>query len=167
MLNLARDFFISLAIVCGEATFCTDTYPNAMSDTANTSKTKPEAAAPSAPGGQGTELPSTYQPKMKVGFNHGPRTLASGFDPDAVAAEKAAEKKKNKTSKSDSSKRIKHGDELLSSKHAEDQAHFRFTQLQQHQAHYNVLSGGEVVIPQKRWYRQRAHANPFSDHNLV
>ncbi|PWN49370.1 putative methyltransferase [Violaceomyces palustris] len=25
---------------------------------------------------------------------------------------------------------------------------------------------GKVVIPQKRWYRQRAHANPFSDHNL-
>ncbi|KAL9936150.1 hypothetical protein V8E36_004992 [Tilletia maclaganii] len=25
----------------------------------------------------------------------------------------------------------------------------------------------QLVIPQKRWYRQRAHANPFSDHDLV
>ncbi|KAN0063931.1 tRNA (guanine-N(7)-)-methyltransferase (tRNA(m7G46)-methyltransferase) [Thecaphora frezii] len=38
---------------------------------------------------------------------------------------------------------------------------------QQAKAHINALAGGKVIIPQKRWYRQRAHANPFSDHNLV
>lgn len=32
--------------------------------------------------------------------------------------------------------------------------------------HPNVVAG-HVVIPQKRWYRQRAHANPFSDHSLA
>lgn len=32
--------------------------------------------------------------------------------------------------------------------------------------HPNVVAG-RVIIPQKRWYRQRAHANPFSDHSLV
>lgn len=26
---------------------------------------------------------------------------------------------------------------------------------------------GAIVVPQKRWYRQRAHANPFADHDLV
>lgn len=25
---------------------------------------------------------------------------------------------------------------------------------------------GEVKMPKKRYYRQRAHANPFSDHQL-
>lgn len=38
--------------------------------------------------------------------------------------------------------------------------------LLQSKAHINSLSGGRIVIPQKRWYRQRAHANPFSDHSL-
>lgn len=38
--------------------------------------------------------------------------------------------------------------------------------LKQEAHHPNVLSG-RVVIPQKRWYRQRAHANPFSDHSLA
>ncbi|AXA50110.1 tRNA (guanine-N7-)-methyltransferase [Malassezia restricta] len=37
---------------------------------------------------------------------------------------------------------------------------------QQEATHPNVISG-RVVIPQKRWYRQRAHANPFSDHSLM
>lgn len=36
----------------------------------------------------------------------------------------------------------------------------------QEASHPNVISG-KVVIPQKRWYRQRAHANPFSDHSLM
>lgn len=26
--------------------------------------------------------------------------------------------------------------------------------------------GKEVALPKKKFYRQRAHANPFSDHNL-
>ncbi|EPQ27955.1 uncharacterized protein PFL1_04282 [Pseudozyma flocculosa PF-1] len=38
---------------------------------------------------------------------------------------------------------------------------------EQARAHINAQAGGKVVIPQKRWYRQRAHANPFSDHNLA
>jgi len=25
----------------------------------------------------------------------------------------------------------------------------------------------EVALPKKRFYRQRAHANPFSDHDLI
>ncbi|CEH12600.1 methyltransferase-like protein 1 [Ceraceosorus bombacis] len=32
---------------------------------------------------------------------------------------------------------------------------------------YAGSSTGTLMIPQKRWYRQRAHANPFSDHDLV
>ncbi|KAI5310780.1 tRNA (guanine-N(7)-)-methyltransferase (tRNA(m7G46)-methyltransferase) [Ascosphaera atra] len=28
------------------------------------------------------------------------------------------------------------------------------------------LESAEIQLPQKRLYRQRAHANPFSDHNL-
>lgn len=39
-------------------------------------------------------------------------------------------------------------------------------QLLQSKQHINSLSGGKIIIPQKRWYRQRAHANPFSDHSL-
>lgn len=39
-------------------------------------------------------------------------------------------------------------------------------QLIQSKQHINSLSGGKIIIPQKRWYRQRAHANPFSDHSL-
>lgn len=39
-------------------------------------------------------------------------------------------------------------------------------QLEQSKQHINSLSGGKIIIPQKRWYRQRAHANPFSDHSL-
>jgi hypothetical protein len=27
--------------------------------------------------------------------------------------------------------------------------------------------GGQIQLPQKKFYRQRAHANPFSDHNLT
>lgn len=38
--------------------------------------------------------------------------------------------------------------------------------LEQEAQHPNAIAG-RVVIPQKRWYRQRAHANPFSDHSLV
>ncbi|KAK0518435.1 tRNA (guanine-N(7)-)-methyltransferase (tRNA(m7G46)-methyltransferase) [Tilletia horrida] len=34
--------------------------------------------------------------------------------------------------------------------------------------HPNSQCGAQqLLIPQKRWYRQRAHANPFSDHDLV
>ncbi|KAE8212861.1 hypothetical protein CF327_g3562 [Tilletia walkeri] len=33
--------------------------------------------------------------------------------------------------------------------------------------HPNSKGNSQLVIPQKRWYRQRAHANPFSDHDLV
>lgn len=39
--------------------------------------------------------------------------------------------------------------------------------LLQSKSHINQLSGGRIIIPQKRWYRQRAHANPFSDHSLA
>ncbi|SJX65368.1 probable TRM8-part of complex required for 7-methylguanosine modification [Sporisorium reilianum f. sp. reilianum] len=39
-------------------------------------------------------------------------------------------------------------------------------QLEQSKQHINHLAGGKIIIPQKRWYRQRAHANPFSDHSL-
>ena len=35
----------------------------------------------------------------------------------------------------------------------------------QNLSHPNTQAG-RVVIPQKKWYRQRAHANPFSDHSL-
>ena len=27
--------------------------------------------------------------------------------------------------------------------------------------------GGSTQLPKKKFYRQRAHANPFSDHNLT
>jgi hypothetical protein len=27
--------------------------------------------------------------------------------------------------------------------------------------------GGQMELPKKKFYRQRAHANPFSDHNLT
>ncbi|CAD6889878.1 unnamed protein product [Tilletia caries] len=33
--------------------------------------------------------------------------------------------------------------------------------------HPNSQGQAQLIIPQKRWYRQRAHANPFSDHDLV
>ena len=26
---------------------------------------------------------------------------------------------------------------------------------------------GQLALPKKKFYRQRAHANPFSDHNLT
>ncbi|WFD29212.1 tRNA (guanine(46)-N(7))-methyltransferase [Malassezia sp. CBS 17886] len=39
--------------------------------------------------------------------------------------------------------------------------------LQKHEAEHPNAMAGKVVIPQKRWYRQRAHANPFSDHSFV
>lgn len=39
-------------------------------------------------------------------------------------------------------------------------------QLAQTRTHINSVAGGKIIIPQKRWYRQRAHANPFSDHSL-
>lgn len=38
--------------------------------------------------------------------------------------------------------------------------------LRQQEAQHPNAVAGRVVIPQKRWYRQRAHANPFSDHAL-
>lgn len=44
-------------------------------------------------------------------------------------------------------------------------------ELQTRQAqrvHPNQLAGrGQIVIPQKKLYRQRPHVNPFSDHNVV
>jgi hypothetical protein len=27
--------------------------------------------------------------------------------------------------------------------------------------------GGKIQLPKKKFYRQRAHANPFSDHSLI
>lgn len=39
-------------------------------------------------------------------------------------------------------------------------------QRAQTKTHINSVAGGKIIIPQKRWYRQRAHANPFSDHAL-
>ena len=39
--------------------------------------------------------------------------------------------------------------------------------LREQEAQHPNAIAGKVVIPQKRWYRQRAHANPFSDHSLV
>lgn len=39
--------------------------------------------------------------------------------------------------------------------------------LREQEAQHPNAVAGKVVIPQKRWYRQRAHANPFSDHSLV
>lgn len=30
----------------------------------------------------------------------------------------------------------------------------------------NNVGTGEVKMPKKKYYRQRAHANPFSDHRL-
>lgn len=37
----------------------------------------------------------------------------------------------------------------------------------QAQAHIQHDNGGDIKLPKKRFYRQRAHANPFSDHRLV
>ena len=34
-------------------------------------------------------------------------------------------------------------------------------------AHQNASASGKVELPKKKFYRQRAHANPFSDHRLV
>lgn len=31
---------------------------------------------------------------------------------------------------------------------------------------YRTVRKGDVKLPKKKFYRQRAHANPFSDHNL-
>ena len=33
--------------------------------------------------------------------------------------------------------------------------------------HENKGQDGVAKLPRKRFYRQRAHANPFSDHTLV
>jgi hypothetical protein len=33
-------------------------------------------------------------------------------------------------------------------------------------AQYRVQKRGTAALPKKKFYRQRAHANPFSDHNL-
>ena len=33
-------------------------------------------------------------------------------------------------------------------------------------AQYREQRKGLAALPKKRYYRQRAHANPFSDHNL-
>ncbi|SPO30280.1 probable TRM8 - part of complex required for 7-methylguanosine modification [Ustilago trichophora] len=52
------------------------------------------------------------------------------------------------------------------SDHSEAKTEHDRIQLLQSKQHINSLSGGRIVIPQKRWYRQRAHANPFSDHSL-
>ena len=30
-----------------------------------------------------------------------------------------------------------------------------------------IGDGNATKLPQKKFYRQRAHANPFSDHNLL
>ena len=30
-----------------------------------------------------------------------------------------------------------------------------------------MKEGGNVELPKKKFYRQRAHANPFSDHQLT
>ena len=30
-----------------------------------------------------------------------------------------------------------------------------------------VANGQNAMLPQKKYYRQRAHANPFSDHSLA
>lgn len=63
-------------------------------------------------------------------------------------------------------KKRKAGDMLRRSAKEEDQEHFFREQEKQHSAHMNVRAGNKIVIPQKRWFRQRAHANPFSDHQL-
>lgn len=63
-------------------------------------------------------------------------------------------------------KKRKAGDMLRRSTKEEDQAHFFREQEKQHSMHLNVRAGNKIVIPQKRWFRQRAHANPFSDHQL-
>lgn len=34
-------------------------------------------------------------------------------------------------------------------------------------AQYRTLRKGDGKLPKKKYYRQRAHANPFSDHNLA
>ena len=31
---------------------------------------------------------------------------------------------------------------------------------------YRSQRKGDIKLPKKKYYRQRAHANPFSDHNL-
>ena len=62
-------------------------------------------------------------------------------------------------------KKRKAGDQLRRSDDKDDQDAFFAVQSKQFRSHLNVISG-KVMIPQKRWYRQRAHANPFSDHML-
>lgn len=32
---------------------------------------------------------------------------------------------------------------------------------------YDEQGSGKLELPKKRFYRQRAHANPFSDHHLT
>lgn len=34
-------------------------------------------------------------------------------------------------------------------------------------AQFSLQNGGKLALPKKKFYRQRAHANPFSDHNLT
>ncbi|KDN39011.1 hypothetical protein K437DRAFT_259213 [Tilletiaria anomala UBC 951] len=91
--------------------------------------------------GDAAAATNSYTPEAQVGFHH-PRNLSH------VARRKA-------------------GDELRRSEHERDKAHFLREQVKQHHAHLNVKAGGKIVIPQKKWYRQRAHANPFSDHMLT
>ena len=38
---------------------------------------------------------------------------------------------------------------------------------QKREAYKKDLKGDEAMLPKKKFYRQRAHANPFSDHALA
>lgn len=51
-------------------------------------------------------------------------------------------------------------------KPTEDAIELRTREMQK--LHPNQRAGqGQIIIPQKKLYRQRAHVNPFSDHNVV
>lgn len=51
-------------------------------------------------------------------------------------------------------------------KPTEDAIELKTRQMQKF--HPNQRAGqGQIIIPQKKLYRQRAHVNPFSDHNVV
>jgi hypothetical protein len=41
-----------------------------------------------------------------------------------------------------------------------------YRQAQEAAAAEGPASGGPIDLPKKKFYRQRAHANPFSDHAL-
>ncbi len=60
----------------------------------------------------------------------------------------------------------KAGDQARTSGDKAEEQEFHAKAIEQAHAHLNTKSGGKIVIPQKRWYRQRAHSNPFSDHML-